>query len=57
MVEPGICLAIVYGQNVESTYLGRAYTIDNSLHFGAAIGGITVSTALGLLNEIRTLGR
>ena len=48
---------MAYGQNIEPTYMGRAYTIDNSLHFCAAIGGITVSTALGLLNEIRTLGR
>ena len=53
----GTYIGMVYGQNVEPTYLGRAYTIDNSLHFGAAIGGITVSTALGLFNEIRTLGR
>ena len=53
----GAYIGLAYGQNIEPTYMGRAYTIDNSLHFGAAIGGITVSTALGLLNEIRTLGR
>ena len=53
----GTYIGLVYGQYVEPTYLGRHYTIDNSLHFGAGIGGITVSTALGLLNGIRTLGR
>ena len=53
----GTYIGLVYGQNVEPTYLGRQYTIDNSLHFGAAIGGITLSTALGLFNEFRTKGR
>jgi len=52
----GTYAGMVYGQNVDSTYLGRAYTIENGLHFGAAIGGITVSTALGIFNEIRSLG-
>ena len=53
----GTYIGLVYGQNVEPTYMGRHYTIDNSLHFGAAIGGITLSTALGLLNVFRTKGR
>ncbi len=53
----GTYIGLVFGQYVEPTYMGRQYTIDNSLHFGAGIGGITVSTALGLLNGIRTLGR
>ncbi len=53
----GTYIGFVYGQNVETTYLGRQYTIDNSLHFGAAIGAITLSTALGLFNELRTKGR
>ena len=53
----GTYIGLVYGQNVEPTYMGRLYTIDNSLHFGAGIGGIIVSTALGLFNGIRTLDR
>ena len=53
----GTYLGLAYGQNVDPTYLGRAYTIENGLHFGAAIGGITVSTALGLFNDRRTMGR
>ena len=53
----GTYIGLVFGQYVEPTYMGRQYTIDNSLHFGAGIGGIIVSTTLGLLNGIRTLGR
>ena len=53
----GTYFGLAYGQDVDTTYLGRQYTIDNWLHFGAAIGGITVSTALGLFNEFRTMGR
>ena len=53
----GTYLGLAYGQYVDPTYLGRQYTIDNWLHFGAAIGGITVSTALGLFHERRTMGR
>ena len=53
----GTYLGLAYGQDADSTYLGRQYTIDNWLHFGAAMGGIAVSTALGLFNERRTMGR
>ena len=53
----GTYIGLVYGQNVEPTYMGRHYTIDNSLHFGAAIGGILVSTVLGLITWFRTTGR
>jgi hypothetical protein len=52
----GTYAGMVYAQNSDSTYLGRAYTIENGLHFGAAIGSIIVATALGLLNEIRRPG-
>ena len=52
----GTYLGHVYGQNVGPTYLGRAYTIDNWLHFGAAIGTIAVSTALGMFNEFGSTG-
>ena len=53
----GTFIGLVYGQYVEPTYMGRQYTIDNSVHFGASIGGILVSTVLGLLSGIRILGR
>ena len=53
----GTYIGLAYGQNVDTTYLGRAYTIDNWLHFGAAIGGITVSTSVGLISGFRTMGR
>ena len=53
----GAYIGLVYGQNIDSTYLGRQYTIDNALHLGAAIGGISVATALGLIHEVRTGGR
>ena len=53
----GTYIGLVFGQYVAPTYMGRQYTIDNSVHFGASIGGILVSTVLGLLNGIRILGR
>lgn len=53
----GAYIGLEYGRNVDPTYLGRAYTVNNWLHYGAAIGGIIVSTALGLFTEIRTMGR
>ena len=53
----GTYLGLTYGQYVDATYLGRQYTIDNWLHFGAAIGGIAVATGLGVFSEVRTKGR
>ena len=53
----GTYIGLVYGQNVDPNYLGRSYTIESGLHFGAATGAILVSTALGLFNEIKTQGR
>ncbi len=53
----GTYLGYVYGQSVDPTYLGRAYTVDNAIHLGAAIGAIATSTALGLIGVIRTQGR
>jgi len=48
---------LFYGSIVETTYLGRAYTIDNNLHWGAAIGGILAATFAGLFNQIVTQRR
>ena len=53
----GSYFGLLYGQNVDPNYLGRSYAIENGLHFGAAIGAILVSTALGLFNTIKTKGR
>jgi hypothetical protein len=53
----GAYLGLEYGEVVEPNYLGRRYTIDNMMHWGAAIGGITVATALGLYNEVKNMGR
>ncbi len=53
----GAFLGLEYGQSAEPTYLGRRYTIDNMMHWGAAIGGITVASALGLFYYVRDLGR
>jgi len=50
----GIYLGLIYGQYADETYLGRRYTIVNSIHYGAPIGGIIVSTLLGLFGEIRS---
>jgi hypothetical protein len=53
----GSYVGYIYGQHVDPSYLGRRYTIDNTIHFGAAVGGIAVAAALGLIGEIRSWGR
>jgi hypothetical protein len=53
----GTYAGYAYGHSIEPTYLGRSYTVDNAVHMGAAIGGAAVATVLGIINEIRTLGR
>jgi hypothetical protein len=53
----GTYAGYAYGYRVEPTYFGRGYTVDNAVHLGAAFGGAGVATLLGLINEIRTLGR
>ncbi len=53
----GACLGFLYGQRTEPVMLGRHYAKDNPIHFGAAIGGIMFSPALGLLNQWTRLGR
>ena len=52
----GTYLGYLYGQNVDPTYLGRTYTIDNNIHLGAALGAIATATTLGLISAIRTPG-
>jgi hypothetical protein len=53
----GTYLGYVYGQSVDPTYLGKAYTIDNNVHLGAAIGAIAIATTLGLISSLWTRGR
>ena len=53
----GAYLGLVYGEQAEPALLGRRYTLEHSLHLGAPIGGIVVSTVIGMFNEIRTGGR
>ena len=53
----GAYLGFLYGQRAEPGMLGRHYTIDNAIHFGAAISGIIFSTILGLLNQWGIIGR
>ncbi len=53
----GAYMGIAYGSQADPDFLGRGYTLEHSLHLGAPIGGIIVSTTIGLVNEIRTGGR
>lgn len=46
-----------YGHYSDASFLGRGYTIENSIHMGAPIGAIIMATILGVINEIKTLGR
>jgi hypothetical protein len=53
----GAYLGLEYGEIANPSYLGRRYTIDNMMHWGAAIGGIAVAAALGIFHYIRNMGR
>jgi hypothetical protein len=53
----GAYLGLEYGETAEPSYLGRRYTIDNMMHWGAAIGGIAVAAALGIFHYVRNMGR
>ena len=53
----GVYIGSIYGQNTAPTYLGQRATVVNMIHWGAAIGAITVSTAIGLIGEVRGEGR
>ena len=52
----GAYLGLIYGQFADESYLGRQFTIINSIHKGAPIGGIVVATLIGVISEIRTKG-
>ncbi len=49
----GAYLGLEYGRTIDPTYLGKHYTIDNWLHWGAAIGGIVVAGSVGIFNYLR----
>ena len=53
----GTYAGYAYGQVADASFLGRGYTVENSIHLGAALGGFAVATLLGIFSEIRTLGR
>lgn len=53
----GTYIGFAYGHIMDPTYMGQRATLVNSIHWGAAIGAILVSTVLGLIGEFRTLGR
>ncbi len=53
----GSYIGLAYGRSTDASHLGRSYTVESGLHFGAATGAILVSTALGLIHEIKTHGR
>ena len=53
----GAYLGLQYGEAIDPSYLGRRYTIDNMMHWGAAVGGITVASALGLFHYFKNIGR
>jgi len=53
----GAYLGLEYGQLADPSYLGRRYTSDSMMHWGAAIGGIAVASALGIFHYVRNLGR
>ncbi len=53
----GVYAGYAYGQVAEESFLGRGYTVENTIHWGAALGGFGVATLLGFFNEVRTRGR
>ncbi len=53
----GAYIGSAYGQTIDPTYLGQRATVVNMIHWGAAIGAIAVSAAIGLFNEVRGEGR
>ena len=53
----GAYLGLEYGKTADPSYLGRHYTIDNMIHWGASIGGIAVASTLGVLHYLKNMGR
>lgn len=53
----GVYIGSIYGQRIDPTFLGQGASVVNMIHWGAVIGAIAVSTAIGLFNEVRSGGR
>jgi hypothetical protein len=49
----GAYLGRAYGPGVDTTYWWSRYAVDNTIHLGAATGGIVVATTIGLATQIR----
>ena len=49
----GAYLGRAYGPGVDPSYWWSRYAVDNTIHLGAATGGVIVATAIGLASEIR----
>ena len=44
----GMYLGLAYGPGVDPTYWWSRFAVDNTIHLGAAVGALIVSTAIGL---------
>ena len=49
----GAYLGRAYGRGVDPSYWWSRYAVDNTIHLGAATGGLIVSTTIGLAAQIR----
>ncbi len=50
----GTYIGHVYGPGVDPSDYREQFAIDNTIHLGGAAGGIIMSTALGLIGQVRT---
>ena len=48
----GAYLGLEYGEIKDPSYLGRRYTIDNMMHWGAPLVAIVASTVLGIVHQV-----
>ncbi len=53
----GAYLGHIYGPGPDPTYWWSRYASDKTIYLTAAIGGIAISTILGLARELLPLGR
>ena len=53
----GAYLGLIWGYEATPSYLGRAYTVESWLHYGAPVGGIAVAASIGIYHYVRNLGR
>ena len=48
----GAYLGRAYGPGIDPTHLWSQSAVDHAIHVGAAIGGVSISTAIGLVGQI-----